>query len=542
MYSLAAPPGFGKTSWGTYIYSWIMSDFYPKRRMLTMSNVDGLQPELVTHRYPIQWTGDIITGSASLKHEIENAVDEGVYADYPYTSSDLGGFNGDPTPDGYVRWIEYGSLSPILRVHVHYNGRRMPWVFGPKAETITRRYYRMRYRLLPFLYQLAHHNYETGVPILKRCDFDYPAYKEASNPDQYLLGKGVLVAPIPGTRIHTVPSSWLKAPDGSAGLQGEYYNNTTLSGSPAVTRSDKNVNFVWSGGTPASGIPQTNFSVRWTGDITVGANESIELSVKSDDGVRLFIDGKKILDDWGPQDSTSIKSNVILTPGSTHSIELDYLQLGGNSLCKLGWTRAGGNQGTSSRAVWIPPGTWTDVWTGKKVIGPRTIEVRDSLQHAPIFIRRGTIVPLAPQMDYTSQKPWDPITLDVYPSASGTVDGSLYEDDTISNNYRYGQFRTTPIRETTSSDGKQITVLINASKGTFKSAIQRRSWVVRVHAMDKKPVSVTVDGKHAQWEIARKNPDGMPFAETGGSPDSSVLIVSIPKGSVSHSHKIVIKL
>jgi len=205
--SLQSPSsGLTYTEWGTYVYNWTMYDFYPNRRPLIMANVDnvtagswGGAEEIACHRYDFQWTGDIEPGFASLRQEIQNAVNEGIYSDFPYTSCDLGGHVADPTAENYVRWIQYGVLSPIVRPHCTEGlplGGRMPWLWGEPAESIARYYYDLRYRMLPYLYQLARHNYDTGDPLLKRCDFDYPTYSEASTTTQYLLGDRILVAPI----------------------------------------------------------------------------------------------------------------------------------------------------------------------------------------------------------------------------------------------------------------------------------------------------------------------------------------------------------
>ena len=65
---------------------------------------------------------------------MENAVYSGTQSLFPYESDDLGGHVANPTPEQYIRWIEYGALSPIYRPHCTHNLERMPWVFGPEAE------------------------------------------------------------------------------------------------------------------------------------------------------------------------------------------------------------------------------------------------------------------------------------------------------------------------------------------------------------------------------------------------------------------------
>src|SRR4051812_48314131 len=152
---------------------------------MIMANVDGIDngkrnraPDMAAHRFPIQWTGDIGPSFDFLRRAVENAVHAGVAASFAYESDDLGGHTSDPSPEGYIRWIEYGSLSLIYRPHCTNNLKRMPWAFGEDAERVARDYPQMRYRLLPTFYAAARENCETGEPILRRLDLDFPDHPE----------------------------------------------------------------------------------------------------------------------------------------------------------------------------------------------------------------------------------------------------------------------------------------------------------------------------------------------------------------------------
>ena len=74
----------------------------------------------------------------------------------------------------------------------------------------------------------------------------------------------------------------------------------------------------------------------------------------------------------------------------------------------------------ATRAAWIPPGDWIDAWTGETISGPAMVTNEVPLDQMPIYIRSGAVLPLAPEMQYTGEKPWNPITLDLYPRASET--------------------------------------------------------------------------------------------------------------------------
>ena len=119
--SLKPPmPGLAKEVWGMRLYHDITQKLEPQRRPIIMANVDGIDNgirnrpmDVAAHRFTFQWTGDVSPSYESLQREVGNAVHAGVESFFPYMSADLGGHVADPTPEGYIRWIEYGALSPI---------------------------------------------------------------------------------------------------------------------------------------------------------------------------------------------------------------------------------------------------------------------------------------------------------------------------------------------------------------------------------------------------------------------------------------------
>jgi alpha-glucosidase len=75
--------------------------------------------------------------------------------------------------------------------------------------------------------------------------------------------------------------------------------------------------------------------------------------------------------------------------------------------------------------------------------GGKTIGVAAPLDRIPLFVRAGTILPMAPDMMFTSEKPWDPITLQIWPEGEST--GSLYQDDDNTTGFKHGEFTATTI-------------------------------------------------------------------------------------------------
>ena len=544
-------PGMRLEAWGMQVYHDSTLAVHPNRRPMIMANVDGIDngkrnqpPDMAVHRFPIQWTGDIGPSFDFLRRAVENAVHAGVASAFAYESDDLGGHTSDPSPEGYVRWIEYGALSPIYRPHCTRNLKRMPWAFGDDAEKIARDYVQMRYRLLPLLYASAHENYETGEPILRRLDLDYPDQKEASREDEYLLGHGVLVAPVLSSMnvVTPIPGSLLHTIDGQGGLQAEYFDNSDLKGDPVLKRIDPDVNFDWGKGSPSPQIPVDNWGARWTGKLGPipddGQGDHV-LSTITDDGVRIWIDGEKLVDDWKGHDSVTNEAKTLLKPGKTYDIKIEYMDLSFTAVCKLNWRRAAEEQ-FAKRSVWLPPGTWTDAWSGETQTGPKSIEMKVPLAHIPMFVKAGTIVPLAPAMQYTGEKAWDPITLDVYPGASAET--TLYEDDGISNAYQSGAFRKTKIA-ITNEDPNKLIVTINPAAGTFEGASDTRAWNFRVHLpAGAHAGTCELDGQSVQLTEIPGMSSALPFSVEGGAPDGRVCELRIASASVSAKHGLTVEL
>ena len=514
---------------GMYAYHWITKDYYDRaackgesaRRPIIMANVDGVgngtleyPSELAAHRYALQWTGDIGTDNRSLAQEIENMVLLGNELALPYTSSDLGGHTSDVTPEMYIRWIQYGALSPIMRVHCTKPYSRMPWLFGETAERVTHTYTDLRYRLLPLYYALAHENYETGLPLLRRLDTAYPQYAEADRNDEYLLGDSLLVAPL--SESEPLAEDYSFTCGGKEGLKGEYFANDTFSGEPEVVRQDKTVYFDWGYSAPQGLSVSDYFSVRWTGELAVGA-KPVRLTAYADDGIRIWLDGEKIVDGWDT--FNTLFTTDYIPANSRHSIKIEFRD--GNNHAHVFVSLF--TTGDVSRDVFLPDGAWMDVWTGETFVGPKTVTVRHGLATSPLFVRMGGVLVLADNMKNTSEKDWRRLTLDVYPGADRGGKTTLYEDDVTTVAYKDGAFRTTEI---SLSGGKTQTLTIAPAEGSFKGsrAFSDRSWTVRVHGRAGwgKLLSATRNGKPAAWKTVAQDKDADPLAVTGGARDGTV--------------------
>ncbi len=142
-------------------------------------------------------------------------------------------------------------------------------------------------------------------------------------------------------------SAPLRAASG-AGLLGRYYNGAALAGSPLLTRTE-GVNFDWGNGVPGPGVPADNFSVRWTGTITIPSSGTYRFRTNSDDGVRLWVNGTQLINNWTDHAPTLNTSNGISLSSGRRTVTLEYYERGGGAVIQLQWLRPG-----SSTYVTIP--------------------------------------------------------------------------------------------------------------------------------------------------------------------------------------------
>jgi alpha-D-xyloside xylohydrolase len=129
-------------------------------------------------------------------------------------------------------------------------------------------------------------------------------------------------------------------------------------------------------------------------------------------------------------------------------------------------------QGATSRSVYLPKATWYDFWTGEKLAGEQTIQAAAPLEKLPLYVRAGSILPLGPTMEWTTEKPEDPIELRIYPGADG--DFTLYEDENDNYNYEKGAHATIAMHW----DDAAHTLTIEAREGSFPGMLEKRTFRV----------------------------------------------------------------
>lgn len=144
-------------------------------------------------------------------------------------------------------------------------------------------------------------------------------------------------------------------------------------------------------------------------------------------------------------------------------------------------------KGARERDIYLPDGKWIDYWDNKVYEGPIEFSYPAPLNVLPLFIRAGSIIPTGPNVNYTDEKPLDPLTLNIYPFGNSSF--TLYEDDGKTMDYKSGVFAQTCI--TVNQSKNIINISIGKNIGSYE--IENRGYKLIINCIDKLPVSVKID-------------------------------------------------
>lgn len=150
-----------------------------------------------TQKYSTAWTGDNHSIWAHLQLAIPQLCNLGL-SGMAYVGTDVGGFGSDVTPELLCRWVQVGCFSPLFRNH-SCKGTiyQEPWQFDEQTREINKKYISLRYRLLPYLYDLFRELEQEGLPVMRPLVLHYSEDSEVRNcNDEFLFGERILVAPV----------------------------------------------------------------------------------------------------------------------------------------------------------------------------------------------------------------------------------------------------------------------------------------------------------------------------------------------------------
>jgi alpha-D-xyloside xylohydrolase len=154
-----------------------------------------------------------------------------------------------------------------------------------------------------------------------------------------------------------------------------------------------------------------------------------------------------------------------------------------------------------SQETYLPAGaSWYDFWTGEKMEGGKKVSRATPLDIIPLYIKSGSIIPIGPKVQYSSEKNWDNLEIRVYPGADG--DFTLYEDENDNYNYEKGQYSEIAFHW----DDKKRTLTVSDRKGEFKGMLTQRTFniVVAPAGLDSESVKtakVSYSGKKSTLKL-----------------------------------------
>jgi alpha-glucosidase len=150
-----------------------------------------------TQKYATVWTGDNQSLWEHLRMSLPMLMNLGL-SGIAFCGTDVGGFGFDCTAELLSRWVQVGAFTPLFRNHSSiYTRDQEPWAFDEQTEAINRKYIKLRYKLLPYLYDLLHDGESNGLPIIRPLFLHYQNdVRTYEMNDEFLCGNNILVAPV----------------------------------------------------------------------------------------------------------------------------------------------------------------------------------------------------------------------------------------------------------------------------------------------------------------------------------------------------------
>ncbi|MEO7933716.1 MAG: TIM-barrel domain-containing protein [Chthoniobacterales bacterium] len=456
----------------------------------------------------LPWSGDTTSSWQTFRDQIAGGINV-AFAGHPYWTQDTGGFfvpgnwrkGRETTPEYnelFARWNQFGAFNPIYRIH-GADIEREPYVFkdaDPEVFQSLIATNHLRYRLLPYIYSLAWMSTAQDYTMMRGLPMDFPDDKAARKlDDEFMFGPAFLVHPVTRAMVRvptpppgTIPAAVFRTPDGKPGIEVQYFEGRNFE-KPAGKIIEAKVDHTWPGpplAEPPAGLKSCdNFSARWEATITMPEDGEYEIGAEGDDGVRVWLDGKLTVDDWGTHAMRWKGQKLTFRKGQQVALKIDYNQGSGDRGLRLGWRTPSelkdptGKKVADAQETYLPSGAdWYDFWTNVRHPGGQTVKQSVPLDRMPLFVRAGSIVPFGPVVQYATEKPDAPYEVRVYPGANATF--TLYEDDNETYDYEKGRRDTC----TLSWNDAERTLTIGERKGSFPGMISTRTLNIVLAAPD----------------------------------------------------------
>ncbi|MFH1194812.1 MAG: TIM-barrel domain-containing protein [bacterium] len=437
----------------------------------------------------VTWSGDTFASFENLKIQVAAGINISM-SGIPYWNSDIGGFiTGFKYPEGcndpayrelYVRWFQFGTFCPMFRSH-GTNTPREVWQFGEPGEwayDALVKFDILRYKLLPYIYSIAHKVTSEGYSFIRGLPMDFRNDPHTfSINGQFMFGTSMMVCPVTKemyfkTNIQGVdisPDHFYSADGKEHGTELKIFRGTGFN-IPVLTRKLEASQIGWSGCLPAD--LDTAYSLQIEGKILSDNAGEYIFSIQTDGGVQVWIDNKLLIDKWDNTQMGIFPVTLILDAKQKYNFRLYHNQSRENyAMLKVTWIRPTNEDDSKQIDVYLPgETTWFDFWTGKVYEGGQTVKADAPIEIIPVFIPAGSIIPLGPELKYSTEKNADPIELRIYPGKDGSFE--LYEDENDNYNYEKGIYST--IKFDWNNAEKKLT--IGERQGEFPGMLKERTF------------------------------------------------------------------
>jgi alpha-D-xyloside xylohydrolase len=485
-------------SWARYLnaYSLSMTDaLYKDLRnesnkkrvyILTRSAYAGQQRNAVT-----TWSGDIGASWSIYKKQIAAGVNF-CMSGIPYWTFDIGAYvlgsyegvfsRGGKDPayqELYARMFQLGTFSPIFRSHGSETPREI-WEMGEFTGTL-KRFDGLRYRLLPYIYSLAWKVTNEGYTIMRGLPMDFSNDKNTYDiNDQFMFGPALMACPVTDYMYYTPPkasiliaSKYFRTNDGKQGLDAKYYKDPDYK-NLSKEQVDSNIDILWYTGRPDY-VTDSMYAIRWEGKLIPDQTGKYQFQIKSFDNKHIFLDGKQLPIIYSSTEQYTDTINLVA--GKEYKIVVETKNNStGAARMKLFWKTpailASEKEEVKKdkiREVYLPAGhSWIDFWTGQVSAGDQKITTVAPIEIMPLFVKAGSIIPMGPDIQYSTEKSADPMELRIYPGEDGSF--TLYEDENDNYDYEKGIYATITFQW----DNAKKELTIGDCKGEFPGMLNER--------------------------------------------------------------------
>ncbi|WP_329126305.1 alpha-xylosidase [Streptomyces sp. NBC_01465] len=179
----------------THLYNQVVFELLQKERGTGEAVLFARSATAGGQQFPVHWGGDCWSSFGAMAESLRGGLSLSL-SGFGFWSHDIGGFEGTPDAAVFKRWLAFGLLSSHSRLHGS-SSYRVPWEFGDEAVDVTRKFTRLKHRLMPYLYGAAAEAHRDGVPLMRPMLLEFPEDPTSRTLDrQYMLGPDLLVAPV----------------------------------------------------------------------------------------------------------------------------------------------------------------------------------------------------------------------------------------------------------------------------------------------------------------------------------------------------------